>query len=49
MDKVRVYLMKAIKTFEGTTAEECAQIDKKINSDLISQSNEKTMRQLINR
>jgi hypothetical protein len=41
--------MKAIKTFEAITAEECAQIDKQINSDSMSQSKEKTMRQLINR
>jgi hypothetical protein len=42
MDKLRIYLMKASKTFEGTTAEVCAQIDKQINSDLMSLSKEKT-------
>lgn len=49
MDKLRVYLMKASKTFEGTTAEVSAQIGKHINSDLMSLSNEKHLRQLINR
>jgi hypothetical protein len=48
MDKLRVYLMKANQTFEGTTAEVCAQIDAQINSDLMSLSKEKHMRQLIN-
>jgi hypothetical protein len=42
MDKLRVYLMKASKTFEGTTAEVSAQIDNQINSDLMSLSKEKT-------
>jgi hypothetical protein len=41
MDIVRVYLMKANKTFEGTTVEICAEIDKQINSDLMSVSKEK--------
>jgi hypothetical protein len=41
MDKLRVYLMKAGKTFEGTTAEICAQIGKQINSDLMRLSEEK--------
>jgi hypothetical protein len=41
MDKLRVYLMKASKTIEGTTAEVCAQIGKQINSDLMSLSKEK--------
>jgi hypothetical protein len=41
MDKLRVYLMKAGKTFEGTTAEICAQIGKQINSDLMRLSKEK--------
>ena len=35
MDKLRVYLIKAGTTFEGTTAEICAQIGKQINSDLM--------------
>jgi hypothetical protein len=48
MDKLRVYLMRASKTIEGTTAEVCAQIGKQINSDLMSLSKEKNhMRQLI--
>jgi flavodoxin len=42
MDKLRVYLIKGSQTFEGTTAEVCAQIDKQINSDLMSLSKEKT-------
>jgi hypothetical protein len=42
MDKLRVYLMKASKTFEGTTTEVSAQIGKQINSDLMSLSKEKT-------
>jgi hypothetical protein len=41
MDKLRVYLMKAGKTFEGTTAEICVQICKQINSDLMRLSKEK--------
>ena len=42
MDKLRVYLMKASKTFEGTTVEVSDQIENQINSDLMSLSNEKT-------
>jgi hypothetical protein len=42
MDKLRVYLMKASKTFEGTTPEVSPQIGKQINSDLMSLSKEKT-------
>lgn len=42
MDTVRVYLMKASKTFEGTTAEICAHISKQINADLMDVSKEKT-------
>lgn len=34
--------MKASRTFEGTTAEVCAQIGEQINSDLMSLSKEKT-------
>jgi hypothetical protein len=41
MDIVRVYLMKANKTFEGTTADICTQIGKQINSDLMGVSKEK--------
>jgi flavodoxin len=41
MDKLRVYLMKASKTFEGTTAEICEQIGEQINSDLMRLSKEK--------
>jgi hypothetical protein len=43
MDKLRVYLMKASKTFEGTTAEVYAEIGKQIDSDIMSLSNEKTL------
>jgi hypothetical protein len=49
MDKFTVFLMKANKTFEGTTAEVSDQIGNQINSDLMSLSQEKNMRQLINR
>jgi hypothetical protein len=42
MHKLRVYLMKANMTFEGTTAEVCNQM----NSDLRSLS-QTTMRQMI--
>jgi hypothetical protein len=41
MDKLRVYMMKASKTFEGTTAEICFQIGEQINSDLTRLSQEK--------
>ena len=34
--------MKGSQTFEGTIAKICAQIDKQINSDLMSLSKEKT-------
>jgi hypothetical protein len=47
MDKLRVYLMKADKTFEGTTAEVSDQIGSQINSDLMSLSQEKNSRQMI--
>lgn len=43
MDKLRVYLMKASKTFEGTTAEVSAEIGKEIDSDIMSLSNEKKL------
>jgi hypothetical protein len=43
MDKLRVYLMKASKSFEGTTAEVSAEIGKEIDSDIMSLSNEKTL------
>jgi hypothetical protein len=43
MDKLRVYLMKASKTFEGTTAEVSAEIGKEIDSDIMSLSNEKRL------
>jgi hypothetical protein len=43
MDKLRVYLMKASKTFEGTTAEVSAEIGKEIDSDIMSLSNEKIL------
>jgi hypothetical protein len=42
MDKSRVYLMKASKTFEGTTAEVSAQIGNQSNYDLMNLSKEKT-------
>ena len=41
MDKLRVYLMKAGKTFEGSTAEICTQIGHQINFDLMKLSKEK--------
>jgi hypothetical protein len=41
MDILRVYMMKASKTFEGTTAEICFQISEQINSDLTILSEEK--------
>jgi hypothetical protein len=44
MDKLIVYLMKASKTFEGSIAEVSAQIGKQIDSDLMSLSNEKTLK-----
>jgi hypothetical protein len=44
MDKLRVYLMKASKIFEGTTAEVSAEIGKQFDSDLMSLSNEKNTR-----
>jgi hypothetical protein len=41
MDKLRVYLMKASKTYEGTTAEICDQIGQQIDFDLMKLSKEK--------
>jgi hypothetical protein len=41
MDKLRVYMMKASKTFEGTTAEICSQIGEQINFDLTRLSEKK--------
>jgi hypothetical protein len=41
MEIVRVYLMKANKTFEGTADDICTQIGKQINSDLMGISKEK--------
>jgi hypothetical protein len=38
MDKLRVYLMKAGKTFEGSTVEICTQIGQQINLDLMKLS-----------
>jgi flavodoxin len=49
MDKLRVYLIKASKTFEGTTAEICAQIGNQINSDLMRVSKEKMNETVENR
>jgi hypothetical protein len=46
MDKLRVYLMNASKIFEGKAAEVSAQIDNQSNSDLLSLSKEKHMRQM---
>lgn len=34
VDKLRVYMIKAGKAFEGTTSEVCEQISKQIDSDL---------------
>jgi hypothetical protein len=41
MDILRVYMMKASKTFEGTTAEICFQIGEQINFELTRLSQEK--------
>jgi hypothetical protein len=41
MDKLRVHLMKASKTYEGTTTEICDQIGQQINLDLMKLSKEK--------
>jgi hypothetical protein len=40
MDKLKVYLMKAGKAFEGTTTEVCEEIVKQIDSDLVDLSKE---------
>ena len=34
MDKLRVYMLKAGKAFEGSTSEVCERISKQIDSDL---------------
>jgi hypothetical protein len=47
VDKLRVYLMKASKMFEGRAVEISAQIDNQIISDLVSLSKEKHMRQMM--
>ena len=47
MDKLRGYLMKASKIFEDRAAEVSAQIGNRINSDLVSLSKEKHMRQMM--
>lgn len=40
MDKLKVYLMRAGKAFEGTTTEVCEEIVKQIDSDLVGLSKE---------
>ncbi len=47
MDKLRFYLMKASKTFEGKAAEVSGQIGDQINSDLVGLSKEKHMRKVM--
>ena len=47
MDKLRFYLMKASKMFEGRAAEVSAQIGNQMNSDLVSLSKEKHMRKMM--
>ena len=42
MDKLRVYLIKAYKTFYGTTSEVSTQMGNQIDSDLMRLSKEKT-------
>jgi len=48
MDKLIIYLIKASKTFECTTAEVSAQIGNRNNSDLMSLSKEKTCERVDN-
>jgi hypothetical protein len=45
MDKLRVYLMKANKTFDSTISEVSDQRGNSVNSDLMSLSQEKEMSQ----
>jgi hypothetical protein len=47
MDNLRVYLLEASMIFEGRATEVSAQIDNQINSDLVSMSKEKHMRQMM--
>ena len=42
MDKLRVYLLRAAKSFEGSTVEVCEQIGKQIDSDLAGLGGKKT-------
>jgi hypothetical protein len=42
MDKLRVYMLRAAKSFEGSTSEVCEQISKQIDSDLTILHDEKT-------
>jgi hypothetical protein len=41
MDKLRVYMLRAGKEFEGSTSEVCEQISKQIDSDLAILHDEK--------
>jgi hypothetical protein len=49
VDKLRVYLIKANTTFEGTTAEASEQIGDQMNTDLMNLSQGRNMRQMITR
>jgi hypothetical protein len=41
MDKLRVYMLRAAKSFEGSTSEVCEQISNQIDSDLAILNDEK--------
>jgi hypothetical protein len=41
MDKLRVYMLRAGKIFEGSTSQICEQISKQIDSDLAIRYDEK--------
>jgi hypothetical protein len=47
MDKLRFYLMKSSKMFEGRAAEVSTQRGNQINSDLVSLSKEKDMSKMV--
>lgn len=44
MDKIRVYMLKAGKAFEGSTSEVCERISKQIDSDLAILYDEKIVK-----
>lgn len=44
MDKLRVYMLKAGKAFEGSTSEVCERIIKQIDSDLAILYDEKIVK-----